>query len=302
VLKYLVLAIILGLTYGDAAIVKGENHVGKGTPSTQNSESDKRGTEESPLVVNQHAIQSKEEAAEEARKDAEQNRVNGWNIGLTFAIAICAGLQFLGILGQILVYWRQTKIMGSTLEAMEVTANEIALQHGEMEKQVGIMGDQVALMKRQMDIQEAEMQQWIEVGNWKAESENTARGKALRITVEIANPTSFPLTISQGQIRIAGRRQGGTITWITGDYYLIPKSPLIVTFHFQITDIEHDELFQNGRMHFDVEGSLSYIDTLKNRKTQPVGGVLTCNSKRTSLTPSAGAMEPRDSDQPQDPN
>ena len=170
-----------------------------------------------------------------------------------------------------------------------------------MKTQTEHMGEQVGLIKRQMGIQEAEMQQWIEVGNWKAERESTARGKGLRITVEIANPTSFPLMISQGQIRVASRR-GGTNTWITGDYYLIPKSPLIVTFHFQITDIEHDQEFQNGRMDFNVEGSLSYVDTLKNRNTQPVGGVLTCNSKRTHLTPRAGAMEQWDSDQPQDPN
>ena len=103
-LKVLAIVLVVGLTYGDASVVKGENHVGKGGKSTQSTESDKRGTEASPLVINEHAIQSKEEAAEEDRKVAEQNRVNRWNIGLTLAIAICAGLQFLGIIGQIFVY------------------------------------------------------------------------------------------------------------------------------------------------------------------------------------------------------
>lgn len=148
-------------------------------------------------------------------------------------------------------------------------------------------------------LQEAGMQQWIEVGNWKSESAVTARGKSVRITVEIANPTSFPLMISDGHIRLAIRKQRlGTSTWITGDYYLFPKTLLTAGFYFQFTDIEQDREFQNRRMHFDVEGSLSYVDALKNRKTQVVGGVLTCSPKRTYLTPSAGAMEPRDSVQP----
>jgi hypothetical protein len=145
--KYLAFALVLGLAWGEASVVQGENRVGKGSKGNQSAEADKRGTEDSPLVVNEHTVQSKEEAAKEAARDAEQNRVNERIIDLTFAIAVCAGLQFLGILGQILVYLKQTKLMESTLDAIETQANEMALQHWEMEKQVEIMRDQTATLK-----------------------------------------------------------------------------------------------------------------------------------------------------------
>ena len=126
--------LIIGSACAEASIAQGVDHVGKGSPYTQSAESDKRGTEESPLVVNEHPIQSKEEAAEEAHKDAEQNRVNSRIIELTFAIAICAGLQFLGILGQIFVYWRQTSIMKATLTAISGQATTMETQAQEARK------------------------------------------------------------------------------------------------------------------------------------------------------------------------
>jgi hypothetical protein len=145
-LKCLAFVLALGLAWGEASIVQGENHIGKGGEGNKSAEADNRGTEKSPLVVNEHAIQSKEEAAKEAERDAEQNRVNERIIDLTFAIAICAALQFLGILGQILVYLKQTKLMESTLGAIETQANEMALQHDEMERQAGYMKDQTEIL------------------------------------------------------------------------------------------------------------------------------------------------------------
>src|ERR1019366_7034496 len=114
------IAIAVAITFyccSAIAIPKTDQKVGNGTPAAQDAGADKRGTQDAPLIVNAHTIQSDKEAAEEARKDAEQKRVNGWNIGLTFAIAICAFLQFGGIVAQVFVYLKQTKIMRETLTA-----------------------------------------------------------------------------------------------------------------------------------------------------------------------------------------
>jgi hypothetical protein len=96
------------------------------TPQT--SQSDKRGSKDSPLVVDTRTNNSKEEADEETRKDTEQKRVNRWNIGLTFAIAICALLQFGGIIAQVVVYLKQTKIMRDTLTAISGQATTMETQ------------------------------------------------------------------------------------------------------------------------------------------------------------------------------
>ena len=81
----------------------------------ETSQPDQRGTETSPLVVNEHAIQSDKEAAEEAQKDAKQDHVNSVNITLATVIAICAGLQFCGIVAQAFIYYRQTDLLNRTL-------------------------------------------------------------------------------------------------------------------------------------------------------------------------------------------
>jgi len=152
--KYLTFALIVVLAGGEASVVQGENLVSKSGESSRSAELDKRGTEESPLVVNEHPIQSKEEAAEEAHKDAEQNKVNVRTIDLTLAIAICAGLQFLGILGQIFVYWRQTKIMEATLTAISGQATTMATQAGHMEDQSKTLRESVAAAQKAADAAE----------------------------------------------------------------------------------------------------------------------------------------------------
>ena len=133
-LKYLAIAVVILAISNPQPPTK----VPDGNSSAQRSTADKRGTQESPLVVETRAVHSNEETAEEAKKNAAQERVNRWNIGLTFAIAICAFLQFCGVVGQIFVYVRQTNIMQGLLQT---TRNQD--QH---------LGEQVALMKSQTEI------------------------------------------------------------------------------------------------------------------------------------------------------
>ena len=111
-----------------AAEPKSDQKIPSEARGTQNAGTDKRGTQDAPLFVNAHSVQSDKETADEASKVAEQKSVNRWNIGLTFAIAICAFLQFCGILAQVFVYLRQTKIMTDTLSAISSQAATMARQ------------------------------------------------------------------------------------------------------------------------------------------------------------------------------
>ncbi len=105
------------LAYGKSSVGQAQKHVGDSSSSSQTTKGDTLGTQAFPLVVNTRAIHSRGEAAEQAAKDAEQKGTNRWNIGLTFAIAVCAFLQTCAIVGQIVVYCRQTKIMNDALVA-----------------------------------------------------------------------------------------------------------------------------------------------------------------------------------------
>lgn len=101
------LVMILALTQPET---QSQQKHSNGDGTAQHSETDKRGTNDLP-VVETHPQKSSEETAEEAQRDAEQKRANSWNIGLTFAIAICAFLQFCGIAAQVRVYCRQSELM-----------------------------------------------------------------------------------------------------------------------------------------------------------------------------------------------
>src|ERR1700733_5845258 len=76
--------------------------------SPKASQPDQRGNEANPLVVATHAIQSKQEASEEAQKLAIHPAVTAWNIGLTGTIAAFT-------LGQVLVYIWQARLLRRTL-------------------------------------------------------------------------------------------------------------------------------------------------------------------------------------------
>jgi hypothetical protein len=110
---------VLLLVVSMGAAPQSRQKIGDGKRTTQNPAADQRGTQSSPLVVDARTIHSDKETAEEAKKDLEQKHINTWTIGLTLAIAICAFLQFCAIAGQVIVYIRQSNIMGEALKATQ---------------------------------------------------------------------------------------------------------------------------------------------------------------------------------------
>jgi hypothetical protein len=115
----------LGYTF---AATKPPDEVCSSNCTAQTTQPDKRGTLDSPLVVDARAVHSDDEAAEEAQRVAEQKRTNRWNIWLTSVIAICAFLQFCGIVAQVVVYLKQTKVMRDTLAAISRQATTMDTQ------------------------------------------------------------------------------------------------------------------------------------------------------------------------------
>jgi hypothetical protein len=109
--KFVLLSIFLSCLGYTFAATKPPDKVCSGNCPAEATQPDKRGTLDSPLVVDARAIHSDKEAAEEAQRVAEQKRTNRWNIWLTAVIAICAFLQVCAIVGQILVYRGQSRLM-----------------------------------------------------------------------------------------------------------------------------------------------------------------------------------------------
>jgi hypothetical protein len=138
-LKYLAIFAVL-LCFASSASNSAEKPANRNS-GAQDATPDKRGTQDAPLIVETRPADGDKEATEEAQRDAEQKRTNRWNIGLTFWIAVCAFLQFGGIVAQVVVYLKQTKIMKGTLA-------EIHTQAGHMEQQTTILEKSVAAMEK----------------------------------------------------------------------------------------------------------------------------------------------------------
>lgn len=107
-------ALLLAFTIGIGtawAVSHAQQKVDISNATTHAVDSDQRGISATPLAINALSLNS-----EEVRKETEQKRFNRWTIGLTLAIAICAFLQVLAIVGQIIVYCGQSKLMAASLK------------------------------------------------------------------------------------------------------------------------------------------------------------------------------------------
>lgn len=210
----LVLFIALFVFVGSAfAKPKTEMKPAIGTANAQPSRVDPRGTKDAPLEVNAHAVQTEKEAAEESAKNAEQQRINGWNIGLTFAIALCALLQVCGIAAQVLIYLRQTGIMRQQLTDSEAAAKSgaeitiatlqaIKKQAEEMERQTGLIKSQADLLAMQTGIQQASLMQWVDlqpvcVTAYAKTKADPPERIELQLQWKLLNNTSLPFTVQR---------------------------------------------------------------------------------------------------------
>ena len=175
-LKFLaVIACIAALATPSQANNKATNRSG----ASQTSQPDQRGTQSSPLEANVHTVQSEKESANEGAKYEWEKEINRWNVGLTFAIALCA-------LAQVFVYIFQTRLIGKTL-------NEIHSQAEHTKNQVELMREQIALQRAErrgvleVNSEPLEVSVFAEEGTW-----------ALVGVIRLTNCGDFPLQNREG--------------------------------------------------------------------------------------------------------
>lgn len=87
------------------------------------------------------------------------------------------------------------------------------------EKQSGILQKQVSLTQAQFD-------QWINLTNWRCVGK--PQDNALKVRVDLVNPTNFPITVS-GHIVVVGGEG-----WGISDEILFPNSPTEIEFKMSV--------------------------------------------------------------------
>ncbi len=226
------LLLLIGVLSAVSVPAQSQQQPANGSQSADTSKPDQRGTENSPLVVNEHTIHSDKETAEETARDAEQKRTNSLNIKLTFAIAICAGLQFAGIVGQIFVYIWQARLLRET--------------KGEIHTQAGLMKDQLEVMRDQAKDARESAAQATSIAVEAAKTAQISAGaaveqfRAMQIQAdEMAAQTAVAKTAAEAaktsaDHMITSERAWLTIRPIKRD---LPKPGMMPMFHWEIKNV-----------------------------------------------------------------
>jgi hypothetical protein len=196
-------------------------------------QADKRGTKDSPFVIDTKGHHTtKEEAAEEEREKYDVKLIERWTLGTALSVAAFTGL--LVIIGAFGVY-----AANRTLRAIE----------------------------RQATLQAASMAQWVTPGNWRVEVLQTqgplsGYPKMLGITFDISNESNFPLTLS-GVFGFCGALPGAPTNVILPTL-VNPKKPHTSFVHVYPTEKQSSE-YVEGVLRIAVDGTYTHVGVTGER-------------------------------------
>jgi hypothetical protein len=260
-----ILAIALGLAYGESTIAQPPKQVDYGNKAAQRSQPDKRGTPESPLMVAARSIQANAEAAEEEHKDAEQKNTDRWIIGLTFALGVCALLQAVGVFWQGYIYRQQTKLM---LTGLMISHNNA---------QAALVGAKAAQESaeaalKQAGIQSIAMRQWVNiapVGISRCVRPDKPGFCEVSLRFEIINKTDYLMMILRIETNIGSNAHDSTQSVVDCNQPLVPQKSEGDSSHpfYAKTLVDSGIWNEKGRI-FAVTGTVTYLDCMEVRRTQ----------------------------------
>jgi hypothetical protein len=152
----------------------------------------------------------------------------------------------------------------------------------EIRSQATAANRQANIMERQIALQEAALEQWITVANWKIDVVNPGEWKEaiLDINFSIVNQTNFPLTLNE--ISFSGEGQDHTFTEALslaprGDPYTVNVAILISEeMAKNAVGIEIGPDFYTA-LNLTVKIVVRYTDILKARRSETFIGDLTCH-------------------------
>ncbi len=153
---------------------------------------------------------------------------------------------------------------------------------GLVDRQTTAMQMQATLMERQTDLMAAQFYQCVYLTNWRVKrlQANAFQRHDFKVTVDLTNQSSFPITLSTGFISVS--ETGGSNTYsISQRTFLPPAIPMTIEIPINTTaqqTIHYDEW---GTLDFPVEGAFSFFDRIDGDKTitQLFSGRLYCGKK-----------------------
>jgi hypothetical protein len=224
--------------WGQAPGVRVEySHKPKHQPElpTAQAQPDKRGTQESPLVVETHDRRQTDKEATEAQANKDSAEfINRWTFRFT-------GIAALATVLLVIVGWFGVKAANRTLRAIE----------------------------RQVTLQAASMTQWVSVSKWIVNVAQTVgplspQPKVLSIEFAVVNESDFPL-IMRATFRFFGLLPNRAELHTVGDVDLFPEKPHYMRVpSLRLTEDQGEDYVGNG-LRIAVHGQIIHVGVAKEQ-------------------------------------
>ena len=154
-------------------------------------------------------------------------------------------------------------------------------------------------IEKQVKLQSAGMEQWIEVSNWRSQLFSVPLTNSpfpcLVVKVDIVNKTSFPVTLKRAEIDFINTGDNARRTYFAGENtFLTPSAPHEVTIAAQVTEQQVSQ-FPLGGIGIQIAGRFLHIGRLKKLVAQEMSGLLVCSQSETVFVPGTH-MNPKSKD------
>lgn len=143
--------------------------------------------------------------------------------------------------------------------------------------QTFIFKRQLEVLSRQTKIQEAMMDQSVEMEGWKCTEHPNRSG--LNISFQLVNPTGYFLTLKHGELTF-GVAKNTRIIFVYRPFPLPPKKPLTITTFVALNEVKMNT-FRTDNFGISVEGSIGFMNALKENINQYFSGIISCQGEET---------------------
>lgn len=141
---------------------------------------------------------------------------------------------------------------------------------------IGAIYSQTRAIRRSVELQEAAMDQWVEVAHeWEINPPIQVDGKlVLDITFWLFNPTNYPLILRRLSFDLNGRQHDMQLHRL-----LPPKKKQFFGGSVYLTQ-EQENMRQTSTLSIFVDGEITYTSALKKDKVQPLHGGVACQNTK----------------------
>jgi MFS superfamily sulfate permease-like transporter len=140
---------------------------------------------------------------------------------------------------------------------------------------LGVLIYQTLTLRRQVRLQERGQRQWVDTKNWRSGTPYFPRPQMLEIAFDIVNPTTAPIALMLVRITVSGGQV--TATGFPKNTLLIPDTPLTYRAYLNMNRQQRESYRSETGLILQVEGSVTYIDSLKDRWEQRFLLILGCH-------------------------